>query len=45
MAANAWATDVWVVTDRQHPVIAAPGTRVIELDAPDRIKTELAATP
>jgi integrating conjugative element protein (TIGR03757 family) len=32
-----------MITDHQHPVVAAPGVRLIELDAPARIEAELAA--
>src|SRR5688572_17527394 len=35
--------DVLVVTDTQHPVIAPSGTRVIFLDAPNRLKAELSS--
>jgi integrating conjugative element protein (TIGR03757 family) len=41
MASNAWATEIWVVTDHQHPVTVAPYFRLIELDAPTRIQAEL----
>lgn len=42
--AIASATEVLVVTDRQHPVNARPFIRVIELDAPTRIvDSEVAA--
>jgi len=37
------AADVFVVTDSRHPVQAPAGVRVIELDQPARIETELAA--
>ncbi len=40
-ATNAQTPAVWVVTDHQHPVSAPAGTRLIELDAPTRIQTEL----
>lgn len=33
-ATCASATNIWVVTDRQHPVTHTDGARVIELDAP-----------
>lgn len=36
-----WAADVWVITDRQHPILSVPGVRLIELDAPSRIEAEL----
>jgi integrating conjugative element protein (TIGR03757 family) len=39
---TAAAADIWVITDRAHPVMG-PWSRLIELDAPDRIKSELAA--
>ncbi len=42
-AGAAHAAEIWVITDRQHPVAAAPSIRVIELDAPVRIETELNA--
>lgn len=35
--------EIWVVTDSMHPVKAAAGVRVIELDAPARLNAELAA--
>lgn len=38
----AMAADVLVVTDSRHPVQAAAGARVIELDLPARIEAELA---
>lgn len=37
----AWAAEVWVITDRQHPITSVPGIRLIELDAPSRIEAEL----
>ncbi len=37
------AADVLVVTDSRHPVQSAAGSRVIELDLPERIEAELAA--
>ena len=40
-ATNALTPDVWVVTDRQHPVSAPASARLIELDAPTRIQSEL----
>jgi integrating conjugative element protein (TIGR03757 family) len=43
LAPPAWASDVWVVTDQQHPVQARAGIRVIELDGPSRIQRELSA--
>jgi integrating conjugative element protein (TIGR03757 family) len=36
------AAEVWVVTDRAHPVRAPQGARVTELDAATRIEHELA---
>jgi integrating conjugative element protein (TIGR03757 family) len=36
-------TEVWVVTDREHPIQVTPGARLIELDAPARIKAELSS--
>lgn len=39
-ASAASAMDVWVITDRQHPVQGTPD-RLIELDAPARIEAEL----
>lgn len=33
--------EVWVVTDRQHPVSVSAGIRLIELDAPARIQAQL----
>lgn len=40
---TASAAEVWVVTDREHPIHALHGARLIELDAPARVKAELAA--
>ena len=37
------ASEVVVYTDRHHPVVATAGTRVVELDAAERITSELAA--
>lgn len=37
------AADVLVVTDSRHPVQLTSGARLIELDRPERIETELAA--
>jgi integrating conjugative element protein (TIGR03757 family) len=37
----AWAAEVWVITDRQHPIHSVPGVRLIELDAPSRIEADL----
>jgi integrating conjugative element protein (TIGR03757 family) len=37
------APDVLVVTDAQHPVAAGPGTRLILLDQPRRLKAELSS--
>ncbi|MDR2452762.1 MAG: TIGR03757 family integrating conjugative element protein [Candidatus Accumulibacter sp.] len=37
------AADVLVVTDKGHPVKAAGGARVIELDLPARIEAELSS--
>lgn len=37
------ATEVWVITDREHPIQVTPGVRLIELDAPARIKAELSS--
>lgn len=34
VATCASAANIWVVTDRQHPVTHTDGARVIELDAP-----------
>jgi integrating conjugative element protein (TIGR03757 family) len=36
------ASEVWVVTDSQHPVKVPPGVRVTELDAAHRIEARLA---
>lgn len=38
------ARDVWVVTDRQHPVTSVDGARITELDAPQHLLTERFAT-
>ena len=37
------ASEVVVYTDRQHPVVATAGTRIVELDTAERITAELAA--
>lgn len=37
------ASDVLVVTNRQHPVKAPPAVRVIQLDEPERLESQLAA--
>lgn len=46
---EAMATEVWIVTDHQHPVRGTEGARVIELDAPAKIEamlsTDLSAHP
>jgi integrating conjugative element protein (TIGR03757 family) len=41
---SASAADVLVVTDSHHPVQPAAGARVVELDLPERIEAELAAS-
>src|SRR3546814_15944829 len=41
-ACAATAADVWIITDRQHPVQGTPD-RLIELDALARIEAELSA--
>ncbi|GFE79149.1 hypothetical protein GCM10011487_11490 [Steroidobacter agaridevorans] len=41
--ASARAAEIWVITDREHPMEMAPGVRLIELDAPARIKAELSS--
>lgn len=43
LASAACASDVWIVTDQQHPVRVPPGVRLIALDAPVRIQRELFA--
>ncbi|HBX55743.1 TIGR03757 family integrating conjugative element protein [Pseudomonas sp. UBA2684] len=40
---QAQAADILVVTDGQHPVQAASGARLIELDQPARLQAELSA--
>lgn len=37
------AADVWVVTDRAHPVRTVAGARMSELDAPTRLEAALSA--
>lgn len=37
------AGEVVVYTDRHHPVVATAGTRIVELDAAERVTAELAA--
>ena len=44
LCTSASAQDVWVVTDRQHPVTSADGIRITELDAPKRLQAERFAT-
>jgi integrating conjugative element protein (TIGR03757 family) len=41
VATCASATNIWVVTDREHPVTHADSARVIELDAPASFETAL----
>ena len=41
VATCASAANIWIVTDRQHPVTHADSTRVIELDAPASIEARL----
>lgn len=41
--ANVMAADVQVFTDRHHPVEAPADVRVVELDAPARIESDLGA--
>lgn len=44
MVGTASAVEIWVVMDRHHPISnVGPDIRVIELDAPARIQSELAA--
>lgn len=43
LAATARASDIWVVTDHEHPVQAPAGARVIELDAALRIQRDIFA--
>ena len=40
-ASAAYGTDIWIVTDQQHPVHELAHARVIELDAPTRIEASL----
>lgn len=40
-ASAAHGTDIWIVTDQQHPVRELAHARVIELDAPTRIEASL----
>jgi integrating conjugative element protein (TIGR03757 family) len=40
-ASDTRPSEIWVVTDRQHPVSVPAGIRLIELDAPARIQMEL----
>lgn len=37
----AYGTDIWIVTDQQHPVREPAHARVIELDAPTRVEASL----
>lgn len=41
LAANASAAEVWVITDRHHPVDVPRGARLIELDAANAVTEEL----
>jgi integrating conjugative element protein (TIGR03757 family) len=43
LGSSAFAADVLVVTDSRHPVQSTGSARVIELDLPERIESELAA--
>lgn len=38
---GSWATSILVITDQRHPVAVSPGVRVIELNTPSAIETEL----
>lgn len=40
-ASAAHGTDIWIVTDQQHPVRGLAHARVIELDAPTQIEATL----
>jgi integrating conjugative element protein (TIGR03757 family) len=42
-AATASAAEIWVITDREHPIQITAGTRLIELDAAGRIEAELSS--
>lgn len=42
-ATAAQASEVVVYTDRHHPVVATAGTRIVELDAAERVTAGLAA--
>ena len=44
IATNVYAADIWVFTDHEHPVVAGAAVRVIELDAPSRLASELGAS-
>lgn len=44
IAANVRAADVWVFTDHEHPVAGGAAVRVVELDAPQRLASELVPT-
>jgi integrating conjugative element protein (TIGR03757 family) len=41
VAFNGSAAEIWVITDREHPVKVPPGARLIELDAASAITSEL----
>ena len=41
--ATASAAEIWVITDREHPIPVTAGARLIELDAAARIKAELSS--
>ncbi|UTW12354.1 TIGR03757 family integrating conjugative element protein [Marinobacterium rhizophilum] len=44
VSGTATATEVWVITDSQHPVTGTrPPDRVIELDAPQGLEAQLSA--
>lgn len=43
IAASASAANIWVFTDRQHPVKAAPWMELFELDAPASLEARLSA--
>ena len=43
LSSRAAATEIWVVTDRAHPLVESHGARVIQIDAASQIEAELNA--
>ncbi len=43
VAPTVHATDIWMFTDHEHPVVGGAAATVIELDAPNRLASEWAS--